>query len=64
MLAHAATAALILRAVFPRASPDRRRAFVRWWSAKLLSILNVTARIEGSVPAETPGGTMIAANHV
>ena len=64
MLAHAATAALMLRAVFPRASPDRRRALVRWWSAKLLNILNVTVRIEGRVPAETPNGAMIAANHV
>jgi len=63
MVAHAAAAALILRTVFPRASPARRRALVRWWSAKLLRILRVTAQVEGRPPPEG-GAVMIAANHV
>ena len=62
MVLHAAVAAAILRTVFPRASPDRRRALVRWWSAKLLRILRVTPRLEGLPPSGTPA--MIAANHV
>ena len=64
MLGHVALAALILRAVYPRVSPGRRRALVRWWSAKLLRILNVTARVEGPPPPAAEVAAMIAANHV
>lgn len=61
---HAAEAALILRLVFPRASPARRRALVGWWAAKLLRIMGVEARVEGVPPAATEAAAMIAANHV
>ena len=64
MLAHAAVAALILRTVFPRVAAPRRRALVRWWSATLLRILNVEARVEGPAPGEAEVGAMVAANHV
>jgi 1-acyl-sn-glycerol-3-phosphate acyltransferase len=61
---HAAVAACILRFAFPRVSPARRRALLRWWSAKLLRILNVRARVEGLVPREGGHAAMVAANHV
>jgi 1-acyl-sn-glycerol-3-phosphate acyltransferase len=61
---HAAVAASLLRFVFPRVAPARRRALLRWWSAKLLRILNVSARVEGPVPHEGDHAAMVAANHV
>jgi 1-acyl-sn-glycerol-3-phosphate acyltransferase len=64
MVLHMAVAAMILRLVFPGASPTRRRALVRWWSAKLLRIVGVATHIEGEPPGEAGGGAMIAANHV
>jgi len=64
MLSHAAHAALILRFLYPRATPERRRALTHWWSAKLLSILNITAVVEGDPPARAESQAMIVANHV
>lgn len=64
MLWHAAVAAFLVRAVFPRVSFDRRRALVGWWSGKMLRILGVATRVEGPVPAMGERGAMIAANHV
>jgi len=64
MLAHAAVAVLILSLVYPRLAHARQRALLRWWSAKLLRILNVAARVHGPPPAKRERGAMIAANHV
>ena len=64
MLAHAVTGALILRLVFPRSTPATHRRLVRWWSAKVLRIAGVAARVEGTPPAQGESGAMIAANHV
>ena len=64
MLLHAGVAALILRFVYPRVTYARRRALMRWWSRKLLRILNVTAHVEGDPPARGERAAMIAANHV
>jgi 1-acyl-sn-glycerol-3-phosphate acyltransferase len=64
MLAHAAVAAFLLRVAYPRISFDRRRALMRWWSAKLLRILAIEVRVEGPAPAKGESGAMIAANHV
>ena len=61
---HALTAALILRLVFPRAAPARRRALVGWWAAKLLRIVGVGVQVEGEPPPGTGAPAMIAANHV
>ena len=63
MVGHAALAALLLRAVYPRVGCERRRALTRWWSGKLLAILNVHAEVEGDDDA-IAGSIMIAANHV
>jgi 1-acyl-sn-glycerol-3-phosphate acyltransferase len=62
MLMHAATAALILRFIYPRVAHERHRALMRWWSAKLLRILNISTIIEGEPPPQA--AAMIAANHV
>ena len=64
MLVHAAVGALILRLVFPRASPAKRRDLVGWWSAKVLRIAGVATRVEGTPPARGERGAMVAANHV
>ena len=64
MALHLVAAAAILRAVFPRAAPARRRALVGWWSAKLLRIVGVATRVEGEPPGEAEAGAMIAANHI
>ena len=61
---HALSALAILRFVFPRVSPGRRRALVGWWAAKLLRIVGISARVEGEPPAALEVGAMIAANHV
>ncbi len=63
MAGHAAVAASLLRFAYPRISAARRRVLTRWWSAKLLRILNVTAFVEGPVP-RGDDAAMIAANHV
>jgi 1-acyl-sn-glycerol-3-phosphate acyltransferase len=64
MAAHAAAAGLILRFVFPGASPRARRRLVQWWSAKLLRILHVSVRLDGHAPRARSAAAMIAANHV
>ena len=64
MLGHAAFAAVVLRAVYPRISHARRQALLQWWSAKLLRILNVSPLVEGHAPGTGDRAAMIAANHV
>jgi 1-acyl-sn-glycerol-3-phosphate acyltransferase len=64
MALHLAAAVAILRFVFPRVPPHRRRALVGWWSAKLLAIVGISTRLEGEPPGELEAGAMIAANHV
>jgi 1-acyl-sn-glycerol-3-phosphate acyltransferase len=64
MALHLLAAFAILRALFPRATPERKRGLVGWWSAKLLRIVGVSTRVEGDPPAQREVGAMIAANHV
>jgi 1-acyl-sn-glycerol-3-phosphate acyltransferase len=64
MAGHAAMAALLLRFAYPRIDAARRRALNKWWSGKLLRILNVSACVEGSVPGESDRAAMVAANHI
>ena len=64
MAGHAVAAVAILRLVFPRASPARRRALNGWWAAKLLRIVGVAVQVEGDPPAAGETGAMVAANHV
>lgn len=48
--------------VFPQATPARRRALVRQWSRRLLHILGVRVRLQGSFPAH--GNLLLVANHI
>ena len=61
---HAASAALILALVFPRAAPATRRRLVRWWSGKLVRILGIRVHVSGHAPRTHGEAAMIAANHV
>ena len=63
LFAHLATAMVLLRFVFPRASRMRRRRLIGWWSRKLLAILRVTVHAAGAPPGPDEAA-MIAANHV
>ena len=47
--------------VFPLVSPARRRELVKRWSARLLRILNIEARVEGEVAT---GNVLLVANHI
>jgi 1-acyl-sn-glycerol-3-phosphate acyltransferase len=64
MALHAAVAVFLLRFVFPRAAPERRRALVGWWAGKLLRIVGLSVQVEGDPPAPGGRGAMVAANHV
>jgi 1-acyl-sn-glycerol-3-phosphate acyltransferase len=52
-------AVVLLR--FPSLGVDGRRERVRWWSAKMLRLLGLELRVEGSFK---PGSKLIVANHV
>lgn len=47
--------------VLPLCGSERRGAIRRWWSARLLRILDVRLRQSGALP---PSGCMVVANHV
>lgn len=64
MAAHGVTGALILRFVYPRTTSATHRRIMRWWSGKLVRILNVTPVVEGPPPDAAQPAAMIAANHV
>jgi 1-acyl-sn-glycerol-3-phosphate acyltransferase len=64
MALHLVAGAAILKTVFPRASAERRRELVGWWSAKLLRIVGVVTEVHGAPPEQASRGAMIAANHV
>ena len=46
---------------FPRASLPERHAEIRWWSAKMLRLIGIELRVEGT-PATR--GSLLAANHI
>ncbi|QJR16913.1 lysophospholipid acyltransferase family protein [Usitatibacter palustris] len=65
ILAHVATAFVILRFGYLRLSQGRQRAVYGWWSAKVLHILAIESRIEGEAPHAIPGAAvMFASNHI
>ena len=64
LVVHAARATLTLRLLYPRATPEGRRALMQGWCAKLLAILNIEAQVEGDPPTRGEVAAMIAANHV
>ena len=64
LVAHVVSALAILRFVFPRTTAARRRALHGWWSRRLVRMVGVETRVEGSLPAPGETGVMVAANHV
>jgi 1-acyl-sn-glycerol-3-phosphate acyltransferase len=49
--------------VFPRVTTQRRRAITRRWCEKLLELMNVEARVHGTIDARR-GNLLIVANHI
>lgn len=49
--------------VFPRVTGERRRAITRRWCEKLLRLMNVEARVHGTIDARR-GNLLIVANHI
>jgi 1-acyl-sn-glycerol-3-phosphate acyltransferase len=50
-------------AVFPFVDPQRKRTLIRRWCARVLALLNIEARLQGTLGAER-GNVLIVANHV
>jgi len=46
---------------FPRLGPQERLARIRWWSEKMLRVLGIALRVEGTA---AHGGSLIAVNHI
>jgi 1-acyl-sn-glycerol-3-phosphate acyltransferase len=54
-----------LSASFPLQPARARRAWFRWWSRRLLRIVNVRVRVEGDLSALPPGApALLLSNHV
>ena len=49
--------------VFPRAPSERRRALTLRWCRKLLALMDIDARVHGTIDA-TGGNVLIVANHI
>ena len=49
--------------VFPRVTTERRRAITRQWCGRLLELMNVEARVHGTIDARR-GNLLIVANHI
>lgn len=64
LLAHVSVGLLVVGLVYPRVMPARRAAITRWWSAKLLRILNIVLSVHGMRPDLTARNLIIAANHI
>ena len=64
LLAHVAVGLAVVGLIYPRVVPMRRAAMTRWWSAKLLRILNIVLSVHGARPARDARNLVIAANHV
>ena len=47
--------------LFPRYTPAQRHARIRWWASKMLAVLGVALRVQGT-PAT--GGSLLVANHI
>lgn len=60
-LLHGIHGLLIVLLLFRWLGPDARRARVRWWAAKMLRMLGIELRVQGSF---RPGAKLIVANHV
>ncbi|MBL8510126.1 MAG: 1-acyl-sn-glycerol-3-phosphate acyltransferase [Betaproteobacteria bacterium] len=64
MLVHVGVGLFLVGLIFPRVVRDQRAAITKWWSAKILRILNITLTTQGVRPAARIKNTVIVANHV
>ena len=62
--AHIGVAVMLAGCVFPLVAVARRAQLVKWWSAKLLRILNIGLQVAGRRPHEHARNTIIVANHI
>lgn len=46
---------------FPRYTAAQRHARIRWWSSKMLAVLGVALRVQGT---PVNGGSLLVANHI
>jgi len=46
---------------FPRLTPEAQLARIRWWSEKMLRVLGIALRVEGTAAS---GGKLLAVNHI
>ena len=46
---------------FPRLAPEEQLARIRWWSEKMLRVLGIALRVEGTAAS---GGKLLAVNHI
>ena len=46
---------------FPSLSPAERQARIRWWSQKLLRLIGIDLRVEGTAAT---GGSLLVVNHI
>jgi 1-acyl-sn-glycerol-3-phosphate acyltransferase len=53
---------LVLCLRFPRLQPEQKLTEIQRWASKVLQILQVEVRVEGSPPP--PGASLVVANHV
>ncbi|GBG15464.1 1-acyl-sn-glycerol-3-phosphate acyltransferase [Novimethylophilus kurashikiensis] len=63
-MAHLFLGMAIAATLLPRLSPDRRRRLIRWWSGRVLRILNVRLQIKGERPTENLSGVLFVSNHI
>ena len=49
--------------MFPFVDAPRKRTLIKRWSARLLALLNIEARVQGALDADG-GNVLIVANHV
>jgi 1-acyl-sn-glycerol-3-phosphate acyltransferase len=64
LILHLGWAAFLLRFLYPRAAPERRRELGSRWSQDLLALLAIRLECEGAPPQFLATGTLIASNHV
>jgi len=63
-MAHLVSGVVIAATVLSGLQRPRRERIIRWWSARILHILNVQVQVTGSIPPVDARGVMFVANHI
>ncbi len=64
LLSHILLGVFCATFVLPLSSKHYKHSLIRWWSTRVLSILNVTVITSGVVPEPSGQGRMYIANHI